>query len=193
MTAPVSRGGPRDARVDVFLKPGEWFVGDASHRIRTVLGSCVSVTLWSPSLRVGAMSHFLLATRAGVRPPASVTGLDLRKLDARYGDEALRLMLHELARREVAPATCEAKIFGGGNMFPEQCKAAIGPAVGRRNGEAAREMLLAQGIAVVSESLFGDGHRQVAFDIDTGDIWARQLAPAPAAALAARQQGIEHE
>jgi chemotaxis protein CheD len=175
-------------RVEVFLKPGEWFVGDASHRIRTVLGSCVSVTLWSPLLRVGAMSHFLLATRGGPHPPADAVGLDLRRLDGRYGDEALRLMLHELARRKVAPATCEAKIFGGGNMFPAQTRGAAGPAVGRRNGEAARQLLQALGIQVVSESLFGDGHRQVAFDIDTGDIWARQLAPA-----AARQQGFPHE
>jgi chemotaxis protein CheD len=187
MNAAVRREAPRRARVDVFLDPGEWFVGDASHRIRTVLGSCVSVTLWSPSLRVGAMSHFLLATRAGARSPAGVTGLALRTLDARYGDEALRLMLHELARRGVAPADCEAKIFGGGNMFPGQGAGTSVPAVGRRNGEAARELLHAQGIAVTSESLFGVGHRQVAFDIDTGAIWARQLAPA------ARQPGIEHE
>jgi chemotaxis protein CheD len=72
-------------------------------------------------------------------------------------------------------------------MFPEQGKGTTTPAVGRRNGEAARELLYAQGIAVASESLFGDGHRQVAFDVDTGDIWARQLAPA------GRQPGNEHE
>jgi len=120
-------------------------------------------------------------------------GLDLRGLDGRYGDEALRLMLHELARRKVAPATCEAKIFGGGNMFPGQTKGQSAPAVGRRNGEAAREMLQANGIPVVSESLFGDGHRQVAFDVDTGDIWARQLAPAAVAAAMTKLQGFPHE
>ena len=184
---------PLGERTEVFLRPGDWFVGDASHRIRTVLGSCVSVTLWSPLLRIGAMSHCLLATRGGARPPANAVGLDLRRLDGRYADEALCLMLHELQRRKVAPATCEAKIFGGGNMFPAQAKGSTTPAVGRRNGEAARELLQAHGIRVVSESLFGDGHRQVVFDIDSGDIWARQVAPAAAAAAMARIQGATNE
>jgi len=57
--------------------------------------------------------------------------------------------------------------------------------VGRRNGDAARELLLAHGIELVSESLFGDGHRQIVFDVATGDVWARQMAPPdPVAGLA---------
>ena len=72
-------------------------------------------------------------------------------------------------------ADCQAKIFGGGNMFPARRTVEIG----RRNGEAARVLLQARGIAVVSESLFGDGHRQIAFDVATGDVWARQV-PLPA-------------
>jgi chemotaxis protein CheD len=164
---------------EIFLNPGEYAVGDASCRIRTVLGSCVSIALWCASARVGAMSHCLLPTRgrAGVD---QVRGLELLELDACYADEALRLMLHELARRQVQPAQCRAKIFGGGNMFPTQKGA--GMPVGRRNGEAARDLLQAHGIEVASESLFGDGHRQVVFDVASGDVWARQLAPADAAA-----------
>lgn len=166
---------------DVFLKPGEWAVGDASCRIRTILGSCVSVTLWCPALRVGAMSHCLLPSRARAgEDVASVRGLDLLGLDARYADEALHLMLRELERGHVRAEDCRAKIFGGGNMFPAH--RAGGVPVGRRNGEAARRLLKAHGIEVASESLFGDGHRQIVFDIATGDVWARQLPPADAAA-----------
>jgi chemotaxis protein CheD len=169
-------------RIDVFLQPGEYCVGGAAHRIRTVLGSCVSVTLWDPASRVGAMSHFLLATR-GVRSKRidCVRGLDLLTLDARYGDEALRLMLHDLALRKVAPTACRAKIFGGGNMFPHD-HAGGAPAIGRRNGEAARGLLQEHGIEIESESLFGDGHRQIAFDVETGHVWARQISPPHAAA-----------
>ncbi len=167
---------PARAQAEVFLKPGEYVVRDAAHRIRTVLGSCVSVTLWCPRQRVGAMSHFLLATRGDGRDVDEVRGLGLAALDGRYGDEALRLMLHELERRGVRAPQCQAKIFGGGNMFPGQ-PARGGAAVGRRNGEAARDLLQAHGIAVFSESLFGDGHRQILFDVATGDVWARQLPP----------------
>jgi chemotaxis protein CheD len=174
MTALVATQRERE---DVFLRPGDYFVGDAHHRIRTILGSCVSVTLWSDQPRVGAMSHFLLASRhAGERGGDDVRGSGPRPLDARYGDEALQLMLHELERRSVVASRCKAKIFGGGNMFPDRHPSGMA-AIGRRNGEAARLLVQAHGIEVVSESLFGDGHRQIAFDVDTGDVWARQLPP----------------
>jgi two-component system chemotaxis response regulator CheB len=156
----------RAAAREVFLQPGEYFAGDASHRIRTLLGSCISITLWSPLARVGAMSHCLLPTR-GRADVDGVRGLALRELDARYADEALHLMLHELERRHVRASQCRAKVFGGGDMFPAQKHAGV-VAVGRRNGEAARELLQAHGIELVSENLFGEGHRQMVFDVASG-------------------------
>lgn len=158
---------PLAAHRDLTLKPGEYAVGDARCRMRTVLGSCVSITLWHPHRRIGAMSHFLLAART-----AAASGA----LDARYGGEALTLMLRELGRLGVSGPQCEAKIFGGGNMFPEQGSPA-GVQVGRRNGEAARQLLQSRGIAVQSESLFGVGHRQIIFDVASGDVWSRQIQP----------------
>lgn len=158
----------RPAIRDLLLQPGEFAVGDAACRMRTVLGSCVSITLWHQQRRVGAMSHFLLATRGSA--PGD-------RLDARYGEEALTLMVRELALIGVAAQHCQAKIFGGGNMFPE----ATLPGtlhVGRRNGESARSLLRELGIPVQSESLFGFGHRQIVFDVASGDVWSRQVQPA---------------
>lgn len=152
--------------IEVFLQPGKHFVGDASYRVRTLLGSCVSITLWHPARRVGAMSHFLLPSRNG---PAAV-------LDGRYGEDVMTIMLHELAAINIQPGACVGKIFGGGNMFPGQTRADARN-VGLKNGEAARALLGAHGIPVISESLFGVGHRQIIFDIGTGDVWARQVRP----------------
>jgi chemotaxis protein CheD len=183
MSGDSSLTSQKGRQVEVFLQPGEYFVGDATHRIRTLLGSCVSVTLWCPLRRIGAMSHFLLATRGPGRRM-----LDFGAQDSRYGDEALRLMLADLARLQVAPAQCQAKIFGGGDMFPAQHVRGA-PAIGRRNGEAARSLLLEQGIAVLSESLFGDGHRQIVFDIGSGHVWSRQKRP-PVALIGGETVGV---
>jgi chemotaxis protein CheD len=163
--------------IEKFLQPGEFAVGDATHRFRTLLGSCVSITLWHPGRRFGAMSHFLLSRRE-----IDTGGKGNIYLDARYGEEALCLMLLELRRVHVPPEECEAKIFGGGNMFP-----GIGadkPHVGRQNGESARRLLNAYGISIVSESLFGVGHRQILFDVGSGDVWARQIEPSKLQAAA---------
>jgi chemotaxis protein CheD len=153
--------------MDIFLLPGELFVADAGYQIRTILGSCVSITLWHPRLHIGGMSHFLLPTRG-----ASSTAP--KELDGHYGDEALELMFRDLRANGVEPRQCEAKIFGGGNMFPGRMKVE-GQHVGRRNGEAARELLAQHSIPVVKESLFGVGHRQIIFDVSKGDVWARQV------------------
>jgi chemotaxis protein CheD len=154
--------------VTIYLQPGDYFVGDADCRIRTLLGSCVSVTLWHPQRRVGAMSHFLLPTR----------GAPCAQPDGRYGDEAVLLMLRELRRLGVDSAECKAKIFGGADMFPG-CDKAAAMRVGKRNGEAARALLRAHGIEVVSHSLYGNGYRQIVFEVHSGDVWARQVPVAP--------------
>lgn len=151
--------------IDIFLEPGELFVGDAMYRVRTLLGSCVSITLWHPPTGFGAMSHFLLPTRG---QQAAVSDLD-----GRYGDEALQVIVQSLDHAGVPAAQCQAKIFGGGNMFPGQMQPG-NIQIGQRNGEAARTLLRAAGIAVVSESLFGVGHRQIIFDLRNGDVWSYQ-------------------
>jgi len=156
-----------DAVVDVFLLPGEHFAGDARHRISTLLGSCVSVTLWQPRLRVGAMSHFVL--------PGS--NLDRgEQPSGRYAEDSLELMLEDLRRLGARPEDCEAKVFGGGAMFEVQ------PGrprldIGRKNGEAAVSMLRRRRLHIVSESLFDVGHRRIVFEVDSGDVWMRRGRP----------------
>lgn len=147
---------------DIVLQPGEYVVGEAGQRIRTVLGSCVSMTLWCGERRIGAMSHYMLAYR---------TAHD--ECSGRYGEDALALMLAELARRGIDRMRCEAKVFGGGRMFGAE-SAGSHMDVGRRNGEAAHMLLQANGITLVSESLFGTGHREILFDIASGHVWCRQ-------------------
>jgi len=159
--------------IDIFLQPGEYFVGNADYRIRTLLGSCVSITLWHPKLKIGAMSHFLLASRPlHARQDGS--------LDGRYADEVMSLMLTELNTQKVNPAECEGKIFGGGNMFPSQKHKK--PNIGELNGESARRLLRSHRIALISESLFGIGHRQIYFDVSNGDVWELQTSPVSHAA-----------
>lgn len=154
--------------MDIFLQPGELFVADAGFQIRTILGSCVSITLWHPVSRIGGMSHFLLPTRGNQ--------VLEHELDGRYGDEALLLMFKDLKAAGINHKHCQAKVFGGGNMFPGHTHASK-ITVGQRNGEAACALLQRHGIEVVTESLYGEGHRQIIFNVSNGDVWSRQVKP----------------
>lgn len=162
-----------DTAIEIFLDPGDYFVGDDNFVVRTLLGSCVSITLWHPRRKFGAMSHFLLATR----PQATRTGPERRQggtaLDGKYADEVLMLMLQELRESDIPVEQCQAKVFGGGNMFPQRRQEDT-LHIGKKNGETARMLLHSHGIPIVSENLYGDGHREIVFNVKNGDVWMRQ-------------------
>ena len=71
-----------DDILDVFLQPGDFHFGAGRTRISTLLGSCISITLWHPARLIGGMCHFMLPSRG---LPAGVP------LDGRYADEALAM------------------------------------------------------------------------------------------------------
>ena len=155
--------------MDIFLNPGEVYFGDRDTRVRTILGSCVAITVWHPQLRIGGMCHFVLPARNRTK---------IQDLDGRYADEAILLLLKEILRKQTDPYSYQVKLFGGGNMVDRYGGAAGGRlSVANRNVIAGRELLEEHGFAVAAEHLGGFGHRNVIFDIDSGDVWVKQTSP----------------
>ncbi|SDL08753.1 chemotaxis protein CheD [Pseudomonas indica] len=153
--------------IEVFLQPGELYFGDRHTRIRTVLGSCVSLVCWHPFRQIGGMFHFLLPTR-----PTMAGG----ELDGRYADEALELMLREIRTAKARPDEFRIQLFGGGSMFPDVMRGNPGQ-VGRKNVEAARRLLDAHGLACSGAHVEGVGHRSLIFDLWNGHVSVRHSAP----------------
>ena len=154
----------RDGQGQVLLHPGDLYFGQAPETIRTVLGSCISITLWHPKRHIGGMCHYMLPQRAGGRVDA---------LDGRYGDEALALLEESALLLRTRLQDYQVKIFGGARMYPprqgEQCED-----VPCRNVLAGRALLAAKGITLAAEHVGGTGHRTLVFDLATGTVWMRQ-------------------
>lgn len=159
--------------IEIFLQPGEFYFGEANTRIRTLLGSCVAITMWHPFLRVGGMCHYLLPTR---------DGRIAKRLDGRYGDEAVQLFLREMAARGTTATEYQIKLFGGGNMFPSLGKKGKAMEIGARNITLARRALEALGAPVTAQHVGDVGHRAVIFDVWSGDVWMKHQRMAGAAA-----------
>jgi chemotaxis protein CheD len=156
--------------IEIFLQPGDFYFGDAHTRIRTVLGSCVAITMWHPTLKVGGMCHYML--------PAN-TRHGAQALDGRYADGALALFMRELQRSGTRPRDYQVKIFGGGRMFTSARRggnAVQALDVARRNIETGRSLLKQQGFRIVAQHMGGDGHRNVIFDIGSGAVWMRHVS-----------------
>lgn len=158
-----------DGVIEIFLQPGEHFFGDRYTRLRTVLGSCVSLVFWHPGELVGGMCHFMLPTR-GCRsgmPP-----------DGRYADEAMELMLSEIRQTGLAPQAFRLRIFGGGNMFPELTRR-NDRHIGAKNVEAALALMQNHCLQCISKHVEGYGHRNLLFDIWSGHVHVRHSTIAP--------------
>jgi chemotaxis protein CheD len=155
--------------IEIFLQPGDFYFGDEHTRIRTILGSCVSITMWHPRLKQGGMCHYMLPERRANSP---------RRLDGRYADDAIALFMRELLSNRTKPEDYEVKVFGGGRMFLRQRRIEM-PAsmdVGTRNIEVGRRLLREHGFHIRAEHLAGDGHRNVIFDIASGHVWMKHVA-----------------
>lgn len=139
-------------REDYYLEPGYVYLSKMPVTVRTVVGSCVVVCLWDRRLRYGGMNHFL-------HPRARTAA----KATPQYGNAAtlalVRIMLEAGCRR----GDLMAQVMGG--AFPE---GGIGPNIGAQNVAAAREVLSAKGIRIVSEDIGGAMGRKIIFDTGTG-------------------------
>lgn len=178
--------------IDIFLKQGEVYFGDRDTHIRTVLGSCVAVTMWHPKLLIGGMCHYMLPTRQPRGPKLhcrirnSPIGFPSRRaaatraLDGKYADEALELMFAEIERSGTRPGDYQIKLFGGGNMFPDTARVRA-QHIGLKNIAIVTGLLAHQGLKVSAEHLGGIGHRNLIFDIGSGHVWMRHQEPAPSA------------
>ena len=151
--------------IDIFLQPGDVYFGERDTRIRTVLGSCVSITFWHPQRLLGGMCHYMLPGRSGAVAVAR---------DGRYADEAVSLLLDEMRAAGTQPHEYRVKLFGGGRMFSfAEGNGALD--IGSRNIETGRSLLRRHGLETAGEHLAGAGHRSIIFDVATGDVWVRHM------------------
>jgi chemotaxis protein CheD len=163
--------------IEIFLQPGDFYFGDVNTRIRTILGSCVSITMWHPTRLIGGMCHFQLPSRTRKSGTA---------LDGHYADEAMQMFLQEIRAAKTYPAEYRVKVFGGGNMF-HQIKKVTLPRfssdktdkkfemdVAGKNVLVARSLITSHGFRIDAEDLGGNGHRQLFFDIWSGNAWVRK-------------------
>lgn len=136
----------------VDLLPGDIALGLTNDRLKTLLGSCVSVILTDPRRTVGVMCHIVHVGR----PNADNIN------NTAYGDVAMATMFAQLQNIGVVPQLCEAYVYGGGNMFPQVFNQTH---VGAKNADWVLDFLHRQRIAVVEQDVCGTGYRKVAWTV----------------------------
>lgn len=138
-----------------FLHPGDVACVECHERLETLLGSCVAIVLTDPRRTIGAMCHIVHCKAA----------LGIVDNPGAYADVALDIMYALLRKRGFRPELCEAFVYGGGNMFPEQFTQAH---VGEENCRWVLNRLKRDGVRIAFHDLGGNIYRRLSWTVGPG-------------------------
>jgi chemotaxis protein CheD len=133
----------------------------------TVLGSCIAACLYDPFVGTGGMNHFMLPEGADPGNPTS----------ARYGVNAMELLISDLMKAGAHRRRLQAKIFGGGHVL--RIRETLS-GVPQQNISFVRQFLATEQIPVMKEDLGGYHPRRVLFHTDTGKVLLKRLGTSEA-------------
>lgn len=134
-----------------MLQPGYIYISKQPALISTVLGSCVSVTLYDRHQKIGGMNHYKLPKHGNEEPTAMFGYPSIYKL--------IMLLLDNNSKIE----NLAAQIFGGAqNPIYSQN-------IGALNIEVAYKVLKKFNIGVISTDTGGQLGRKIVFNTLTGE------------------------
>lgn len=154
----------------VYLHPGESYFARQPAIIRTILGSCVGVTIWCARLGFGGLTHSQLPRC----PTSAMAGIGVAE-GRRYVDFAIRDLLRQFEQLGAMRAELQVKLFGGGDVLLVTEAGCMKPTVGKMNCEAAIEVLRDEGLQLAASSLGGTAGLNIQFDTRTGEVRLRRL------------------
>ena len=146
---------------EYFLHPSQLVVSEQPLWVNTVLGSCVAVCIYDPTLNKGGINHFMLPLWNG-------DGLE----SPRYGNIAISRLIEDLLGSGSKKENLIAKVFGGGNVLGQSNSFFR---VGERNVAIALRLLQENQIAVTASSTGGDRGRKIRFNTSTGEVWQQYI------------------
>lgn len=144
----------------VYLQPGELFIDDAPALVQTILGSCVSVTMFCTRGGFGGICHALLPSGSDNQPE-------------RYVDRVVELLLKEMLHRGARHETLEVKLFGGGKVLGESMNQRLG--VGDQNVARAKALLHELKLRLKADDTGGLRGRKLFFNSGTGEVYVRKV------------------
>ena len=152
---------------EFYLQPGEIHLARSPAILKTVLGSCVGVTFWSPRLGIGALCHGVLPRC----PPGVRDAEGYRYVDFAITDLARQFESFGALRGEV-----QVKVFGGADVLPVNPDLSWKGTVGHQNWHIALEVLGDQNFTVLASDLGGSVGRTIQFHTGTGEVLLRRLS-----------------
>ncbi|MBI5440750.1 MAG: chemotaxis protein CheD, partial [Deltaproteobacteria bacterium] len=125
----------------LHLRAGELVVSAEPLLVSTILGSCISVTMFHPLFTTGAICHGLLPNgHCGEWSPGAL----------RYVDCSVRQMVRRLEALGIRRSDLQVKVFGGADVLVHPASAEPRSTIGEQNVRAACVALGEEGLSVLA-------------------------------------------
>ncbi len=147
---------------NVYLKPGEVVISNNPIIVSTILGSCIAVTMFSPSKKIGAICHAMF--------PCNPTN----DMNVQYVDSAIRCIFGKMMDY-TGKVDLIVKLFGGAKVLLGGDYGEDRRAIGDQNIFQAKRTLQELGLAIANADLGELRGRKLLFSIKTGDVYLRRL------------------
>jgi chemotaxis protein CheD len=157
----------------VFLRAGEMSITVRPELVVTLLGSCLSVTMFSRRTKLGGVCHSTLP-RCGRRPQCVEDCQEAFK----YVDCSIRIMVRLFEQHRVKRNEIEVKCFGGANMFSRHAQGSGSILVGKQNIQTAKQIIRSEGLSIMAMDVGGLQGRKIFFYTDTGEVYLKRLLKA---------------
>lgn len=154
----------------VYIHPGEACFSSDPIVVTTVLGSCLSITMYSGKIKYAGISHCQLPNCR-----SSNMNCDNCQDPFKYVNCTIMHMVKKFEQMHIKRNDIEVKIFGGADIF----KSASGEnrinSVGRQNIQTALETLAMFNMRAITSDIGGELGRKIFFLTATGDIFLSRL------------------
>lgn len=149
----------------INLNISELIVSKQPIVISTILGSCVSVCLYSDTEKGGGVIHYAL-------PELPHNSQDN---PLRYGDYAIEKLITETCQHlNLQPFQLKAKLVGGANNIASEHPSQH---VGTENVKIAKSLLSKYNIPIIGEDTGGSRGRKILFHVQTGRLQVAFVGP----------------
>lgn len=123
------------------------------------LGSCIGVSLYDPTLRIGGMLHYQL-------PDSNLDPDKAKNKPFMFADSGMKVLVDKLLSLGIPRKRLQIKVAGG---------AAIGGspngfAIGKRNHLAIRKIAWRERLFIDAEDVGGSAPRNMCLHLDTGQV-----------------------
>lgn len=153
-----------DARCE-YLLPGEIYKSDKPIMVNTVLGSCISVTMYSKRKNFGMICHGML--------PSSQEAFKCDDNCMRYIDCCILHMHETFIKKDITPDETEVKIFGGSDMFESNRNVET---IGSKNIASAVQCLNDLNYRIAAKDIGGQFTRKLYFSTESGIVYVRKIS-----------------